>query len=208
MKTESVIHPFRSPKMRSFCFCLSVILLMNSSVQADDADKSKTSTKTEEVKLKDLTLKVPSKWKTAPSSSSMRLATYEIPSADGDSETGELTIFNFGGGGGDVASNLTRWIGQFAGDGRTSKVTKGKAGDNDYYFADITGTYNKSVGPPVLRKTEQKDGYRMLGVILKLDGKGVYFLKLAGPDATIKAAATDFRASFGGDDKTEADFEI
>lgn len=164
--------------------------------------------KTTDVKVKDMTLKVPETWKQKPNSSNMRLATYEIPAADGDAENGELTIFSFGGGGGGVGANLTRWIGQFGTDGRTSKVTKGKAGDNDYYFADIAGVYNKPVGPPILRKTKPTPGYRMLGVILVLEGKGVYYLKLTGPDATIKAEADIFRASFGGDRKSEKDFEI
>ena len=48
----------------------------------------------------------------------------------------------------------------------------------------------------------------MLGVILELEDKGVYYLKLTGPDATIKAQADAFRKSFGGDAKSETDFEI
>jgi len=123
-----------------------------------------------------------------------------------DADHGELTIFSFGGGGGDVTANIDRWIGQFSGEGRTSKGTKGKAGDNDYYMADITGTYQKPDGPPILRKTVAAPNYRMLGVILVLKDQGVYYLKLTGPDATIKAAAKDFRTSFGGNAKTETKF--
>ncbi|MEZ6129311.1 MAG: hypothetical protein R3C59_11560 [Planctomycetaceae bacterium] len=194
--------------MRTICFCLSAALLVPSTALADDDAKSAAPAKVEDVRLKDLILKVPSTWTAAKSTSTMRLATYDIPAAKGDAETAELTIFNFGDGGGDVSSNITRWIGQFGSEGRTSSVLKGKAGDNEYYLADITGSYNKSVGPPFLQKTEKKDGYRMLGVILKLEGKGVYFLKLAGPDATVKAAADDFRASFGGSEKSETAYEL
>jgi hypothetical protein len=174
---------------------------------ADDSGKDEGG-KVSDVKLKDLTLKIPSTWKLKPSTSRMRLATYTIPAAKGDLDSGELTIFSFAGGGGDVGANISRWVGQFSGEGRTVKVTKGKVGDNDYYFANIAGVYKKPVGPPIQRKTESAPGYRMTGVILVLQGKGVYYLKLAGPDATIKAQAETFRKSFGGSSEGETEYEI
>ncbi|MDG1896324.1 MAG: hypothetical protein P8J37_15585 [Fuerstiella sp.] len=186
--------------------CL-LLLLVTGTVTESSADDAKKAEATE-VKLKDLTLKIPATWKSKPSASRMRLATYTIPAAKGDSDSGELTVFNFAGGGGDVGANISRWVDQFSGDGRTSKVTKGKAGNNDYYFANIAGTYRKPVGPPILRKTEAAPGYRMAGVILVLQGKGVYYLKLAGPDATIKAQAEAFRKSFGGNSEGESEYEL
>ncbi|MCP4787616.1 MAG: hypothetical protein GY903_12895 [Fuerstiella sp.] len=195
--------------MNRITICLLLLLTVGTfpASSADDAPQEKEG-RTTEVKLKDLTLKIPSTWELKPSSSRMRLATYAIPAAKGDSESGELTIFNFAGGGGDVGANISRWVEQFGGEGRTSKVTKGKTGDNDYYFANIAGTYEKPVGPPFQRKTESSPGYRMAGVILVLQGKGVYYLKLAGPDATIKAQAEAFRRSFGGKSEGETDYEI
>ena len=77
-----------------------------------------------------------------------------------------------------------------------------------YYLAEIAGTFKKPDGPPFLRKTKPAPGYRMLGAIVELDGKGVYFLKLTGPDATIKAEADAFRRSFGGDRESEKPFEL
>ena len=177
-------------------------------VAEEKATEKKAVVKTTPVKVRDITLQVPETWETAPNTSSMRLATFAIPAAEGDAEKGELTIFSFGQGGGDVGSNLSRWVGQFSGDGRAAKTVKGKAGDSDYYLADISGTYNKPVGPPVLRKTKPAEDYRMLGVILIVKDKGVYFLKMTGPDKTIKAQATAFRKSFGGDEKAEKEYEI
>lgn len=175
-----------------------------STVAADD-DKS---AKTKPLKAKDLTLMIPADWEQAPNSSSMRLATVMVPSAEGDAEKGELTIFSFGGGGGDVASNVQRWIGQFEGDGREAKVVKGKADDNEYVLVDISGTFNKPDGPPILRRTKPTPGSRMLGVILTLKGKGVYYLKLTGPDKTVKAQKDALRKSFGGDKSTEAELDV
>lgn len=194
--------------------CLSVSFLVPS-VFADEVKKTESAAVqeakeigTREVKLKDLTLKLPMTWEEQKSASSMRLGTYSIPAVKGDEEPAELAVFNFGGGGGTVSDNLDRWIKQFSGDGKTVKVTKGKAGENEYFIADIAGTYNKPVGPLVLQKTEPAENYRMLGAIVVLEGKGVYFLKLAGPDATVKAQAKMFRESFMGDVAKETDYEI
>lgn len=64
------------------------------------ADEKAKAVETTEVKLMDLTLKLPKSWKALPNTSTMRLATYEIPKADGDPEAGELSVFSFAGGGG------------------------------------------------------------------------------------------------------------
>lgn len=189
--------------------CLSLFAVASLMVTATAQDAVQEKTKTTEVKLKDLTLQVPDTWKTA-EGSRMRLATYAIPKVEGDDDDGELSIFNFGGGGGGLSDNITRWIGQFDGDGRESKITKGMAGENEYVFVDVSGTFKKPKpgSPPFRQETIAAPGYRMHGVILVLKDKGVYYLKLAGPDKTVKAAAADFRASFGGDSKSEKDFEI
>ena len=137
----------------------------------------------------------------------MRLATYEIPAAEGKTENAELAIYNFGAGGGSVKDNLARWVGQFDDDGREVTLTQGKANGSDYYIADISGTYNKPIGPPIRRKTEAAPGYRMLGVIIILDD-GSYFLKLTGEDETVTAQAAALRASFGADADMEEEYSL
>ena len=176
--------------------------------KSDSTSAIPADSETTEVILKDLKLTLPKSWKTVPSTSNMRLATYEIPAADGDQEAAELTVFNFNGGGGDLSANLTRWIGQFSSEGRMVEMKKGKAGENNYYVTDISGTYQKPKGPPVLRQTTPATGYRMLGVVVEIEGKGVYYLKLAGPDATVKAQAEHLRKSFGGSSEVEKDYQL
>jgi len=46
----------------------------------------------------------------------------------------------------------------------------------------------------------------MLAVILAVEGKGNYFLKLTGENATVSAAAEAFRTSFGGKEADEKAF--
>ena len=188
----------------SFCLCAATAVSV-SFLHADEAPKA---AETVEVKLKDLVLNLPKDWEASDTVNNMRLATYDIPSAKGDKEKGELAISTFGRDGGGVAPNLERWVGQFDADGREVTIKKGKAGENSYYIADISGTYQKSMGPPILRKTQPVKGYRMLGVIVQVKGKDTYFLKLTGPDATIKAQAETLRATFGGKSEGEEDYEI
>ena len=187
--------------LRSCLPLLAAILLISSAhTVADEAPKTTT------VKLKKLTLKVPADWKKGGRRNSMRLATFEIPAAKEDGGVGELAIFNFPGGGGPVDQNISRWIGQFESKGRQSKVTVGKAGDAPYHPVEVSGTYNQSVGPPIRRQTKAVPNSRMLAVILT-QASDVYFLKMTGPDETVKAQANAFRKSFGGDAASEKEQE-
>lgn len=190
--------------------CVAVSL--TSAARADEKAAKETGEKaaaeTVEVKLKDLTLKLPKSWAQSDVVNSMRLATYDIPAVEGDEGKGELAVSTFGGDGGGVGPNIERWVGQFEADGREVAIKQGKVGETVYHVADISGTYLKPVGPPVLRKSEPTKGQRMLGVIVQLKGKGVYFLKLTGPDKTVKAQAEALRASFGAKSEGEEDYEL
>ncbi len=183
---------------------LTAVLLLfctQNFISADDA-----LVETSEVKLKGLTLNVPKGWTQSKKRSSMRLATFEIPAGEGDQDPAEMAIYNFPGGGGPVDSNISRWVGQFDSKGRESRITKGKAGDSDYYMVEVSGTYNQPVGPPIRRQTKAVEGSRMLAVILQLD-QGVYFLKLTGQDKTIKAQRKLLRQSFGGSTEGETEYK-
>jgi len=153
-----------------------------------------------------LTLNVPKSWTKEEPKSRMRLGEFTIPAAEGDEDAGELAIF--GALGGSVKANVDRWIGQFKGEGREVKVTKGKAGDAEYVFVEISGTFNKPDGPPFLMKTKPVDGYKMLGVIHTTKEHGNQFLKLTAPEKTADAAAAGYRHSFGGDAEKEEEYTL
>jgi len=159
--------------------------------------------KTREVKMRFLTLDVPESWKQRESSSDMRLGELEIPPAEGDKESAELIVYYFGAqGAGSRKANIDRWIGQFEVEGRQSKVLGGKARAGEYSLIDVTGTYQKPVGPPVARKTAPMSGARMLAVILTTKDGDVY-LKLTGPAKTVARAAVDLRRAIGADPAAE-----
>jgi hypothetical protein len=170
-------------------------------------EKPNASGKTNDVKIQDITLRVPQTWKQQPPANRLRLAQFDIPAAEGDKEDAELVISSFGGGGGGIDANVQRWVEQFQPEGRKAKIHTGTSPQGAYVIADLTGTYNKPDGPRVLRKTIPTPGSRMLAVILTVEDKANYFLKLTGPEKTVTAAADAMRASFGADAEKEKEYK-
>lgn len=158
----------------------------------------------ETVKVRDLELKVPESWKKTEPASQLRLAQFEIPKAKGDTEESQLAIFSFPGGGGGVAGNLPRWLGEFKSTGREVTLKKGKSEQGEYVIADIKGEH---IGTSFRRRPKPLEDGRLLGAIVTIEGKGIYFLKMVGQNATIEEAAKDFRSAIGADAKKETDYE-
>jgi gluconolactonase len=167
-----------------------------------------TQAEAKEVKIEDITLQAPANWKQEPPANKLRLGQFQIPAAEGDKEPAGLVISFFGGDGGGVAENLKRWNGEFTGDDKQVKVTQGTSSQGRYIFNELSGTFLKPIGPPIAGRKEPTPGYRSLNVILEVKDKGNYFLKLTGPDKTVKAAADGFRASFGADASKETPYEM
>lgn len=157
--------------------------------------------------IKPLELKIPMTWKELKTGGSLRAATVEIPAAKGDKEKGELTVFIFRPQ--SIGQNLDRWVGQFKPMGRKSKIVKGKRNSKesaDYYLAELSGTFKKSIGPPIMGKTKDMPNYRMLGILIP-SKNAMYVLKLTGPDKTVAAQAKAIRTAIGADMKTEKKYE-
>jgi len=163
--------------------------------------------KTKKVMAKDITLNVPTTWKQSPASNNLRTAQFAIPKVEGDRDDAELVVYFFGGAGGGVNANLERWSGQFQPGGKKQKIYKGEAKQGEYYLLDITGVYNKPIGPPINRQTNPTPGYQMLAVVLMVKDKGNYFLKLTGPQKTVAAASKALRVAIDADLKKEAELK-
>ena len=137
----------------------------------------------------------PKRW-TADADRPMRLATYKVPAAAGDSEAGECGVFFFGAGqGGDLQANLTRWTGQFQTPGgqpiASPKTQKQTIAGFAVTTVDISGTYMQSSGPMMAAKSS-KAGYRMLAAVVEGKQANVFF-KLTGPAKTVAAAEAEFQ---------------
>ncbi|MBI5472789.1 MAG: hypothetical protein HY961_10640 [Ignavibacteriae bacterium] len=136
---------------------------------------------------------VPTGWKEGPPKQ-MRVATYVIPAAAGDEEGGELGVFYFGSGqGGDVQTNIDRWVGQFenARPNQTAKTVNGMKVE----LITIAGTYLSPSGP-MMQSSGKKENYKLLGAIVAAP-EGSVFFKLTGPEKTVNAARKDFDGLVG-----------
>ena len=163
--------------------------------------------KTKKVAAKDIILNVPTSWKQSPASNNLRTAQFAIPKVEGDKDDAELVVYFFGGAGGGVNANLERWSGQFQPGGKKQKIYKGQSKQGEYYLLDITGVYNKPIGPPINRQTNPTPGYQMLADVLMIKDKGNYFLKLTGPQKTVAAAGQALRVAIDADIKKEAELK-
>jgi len=187
-------------------FSLLPIVDWKNSVVAQE--KQDATAETKEVTIKAIKLKVPNNWKQEEPSNNLRLSQFKLPPVEGDKPSTELVISSFGGDGGGVDQNFKRWVDQFTAEGRKVKLTSGECEQGKYYVNDVTGTYLQSSGGPFAGgKKTPMPGYRSLSVVLAVPEKGVYFLRLTGPEKTVTSAAESFRKSFGGDASKEAEYE-
>jgi hypothetical protein len=126
----------------------------------------------------------------------MRAAEYLVPHAANDTDDAECIVITFGPGqGGGVDDNIDRWVGQFAspsaGPTRTTRTVEGMSVTR----VEVAGTYTPMRMPGAPAPTA-KGASRLLGAIVQAPS-GLWFFKLTGPDATVKAAAADFDAMVG-----------
>jgi len=140
-----------------------------------------------------LTWELPDDWTAVEPSTQMRLAEYRIPGAD-DANSASLGVFHFGQrGGGDVQSNIERWVGQFSapnGGSADADVTRESTagGTLTVHRVDVSGTYEPGVG---MGGGQARENQRMLAAIVE-SPSGRFFFKLVGPKQTVGAATAEF----------------
>ena len=118
-----------------------------------------------------------------------------VAAAEGDADPAEFALFAFPGGAGTVQANLDRWQKQFSDkEGNPPEIiketSKGKDG-LEVTFAETHGHFVTAAMPGV--KKMDKENWRLLGAIVQSDDTS-YFIKMVGPDKTMKAAKKDFEA--------------
>ena len=131
----------------------------------------------------------PDGWRQSEGGSSMRVAEFTLPRADGDAEDAQLIVYYFGGQGGSVQANLDRWIGQMTQpDGRASKEiaktsTLVSAGGLKVTVIDVPGTYVAEVTPGSTER-HNKPGFHLRAAVIE-STEGPYFVKITGPAKTV-----------------------
>jgi hypothetical protein len=125
--------------------------------------------------------KAPARWQLVPNPSTMRLATYRIPRAGGDSADAELSVTRVGGS---AEENVERWIGQFDEAGqKTAKRTTRQVGLAQVAMVEVAGTYSGAMG----KDGSSQPGWALLGAIVPSPGLP-YFFKVTGPKKSVLAA--------------------
>lgn len=184
-----------------------VVTLSSTGFSVDGVDASESKV----VSAGAIKLKVPEPWRQQGTTSKFRLAQFEIPGAKPEDENAELVVYYFGGPTGGIKANIDRWVSQFHEKDREVTLTRCEGDQGEYVLADISGTWKKPDGPPFARKTIDKPGSRVIGVILTVnanDQKDYYFLKLSGPDSLVKSQAGVLRSAIGADPKTEKPYKV
>ncbi len=120
---------------------------------------------------------------------------------EGEGGEAVLTVFHFPGMGGDLASNLERWKGQFQsseGGAVDAEPQTRTVSGLEVHTLDVEGTFAAGMMGP---STPQPD-HRLLGAIVR-GPNGPVFFKLVGPSATVAQAAEAFEALVASLEPTE-----
>jgi hypothetical protein len=128
---------------------------------------------------------VPAAWRTMPNASSMRIATYAVPHASGDSVDADVSVTRAGG---DVAANIQRWVSQFEGAGEPKRKSQTVHG-LEVTVVELEGTYASAMSGD----SKARPGWALLGAIVRSQGQP-YFFKMTGPANTVHAARASFAA--------------
>jgi hypothetical protein len=177
----------RMSDKRLFLFRISgvmavVVFLMG----ADDTPK-------QTIDAKGITFDAPKSWESSTPSGQMRRAQLKVEPIEGDDYAAELIVFAIPGGGGTVDANLTRWQKLFKDeDGNPPKIESKKiqAKNVEVTRAETSGHYYPASFPGAPKQPD-RPGARLLGVIITGEKYG-YFIRMVGPDKTMKKLTKDF----------------
>ena len=138
----------------------------------------------------------PPGWKSE-GSTTMRIATYVLPT--GPNDKAECAVYFFGAGkGGTVDANMDRWKGQLvdaAGKSSKADIQKRTVHGLTVTTIDSTGSYTGMGGPMNASPTVHAN-YRLLGAIVE-GPDGNIFVKFTGPARLVAANLKNFEQMIG-----------
>lgn len=179
---------------RSVIVLMTVLLLIAGCGNPTPSSNVPLTKETDETAVAGILWSYPTRWEKAPPRM-MRAATYNLPAAEGSTETGECAVFFFGAGqGGDVDLNIQRWEAQFE-NGVTTEKKDRKVGDIAVTTVAIQGSY-LAPGGPMMQSQGVRENYKLLGAVIQAPG-GMVFFKLTAPKAVADASLTEFDAMVG-----------
>lgn len=162
--------------------------------QADDATAKKEAKDKQDLEIEiaggKFTLTAPDTWERKEPKFAIIEHEFEVPASEGDELAGRVVVMSANGS---IEENISRWFNQFVQpDGKktedvaeTEKIT---VAGQDVYLIDVKGTY---VEPP-FAGGGRREGYRMLGAVVKTKKMGNHYIKFYGPEHTV----TDHEEAF------------
>jgi hypothetical protein len=146
--------------------------------------------------LAGVTISFPDAWESVTPTSSMRQGQWRIAPLKSGQDAGEMTAFYFGAGqGGDVQSNIDRWLRSLTqpdGSPIEGKTTTRKV--NGLAITQVEGFGTFASGMPGQPATP-KASYGLLGAIIE-GPQGRVFFKLTGPAPLIESQRQAFTKAF------------
>ncbi len=151
------------------------------------------------VTLAGITFTPPGDW-TDTGPSGMRKASYYFGPAEGDTDSGTVTVFYFGPtGGGSIDANIDRWVSQMVqADGSDPKASAERynmeTAGMPVHVVTADGAYTGSMGGGGMGgATDASEGYHLIGAVVE-GPEGNVFFKLTGPKRTAEAMGDEFLA--------------
>lgn len=144
----------------------------------------------------------PAAWAPREPASQMRVAEYEV--GGGTGAPASLAVYHFEGAGGTVEQNFARWAAQFTtpegGPVEPRMLAAPDRGGLRIHELSVEGTYVAEVRPGA-EERHHEPGWALRAAVVETPA-GPYYVKLVGPEATVRAAEPDWNrylASFAFD---------
>jgi hypothetical protein len=133
----------------------------------------------------------PPRWHRRLPSTPMRSMEYGVPRTGSDAEDAECFVVTFGQGqGGSIEDNIQRWVKQLEPASSAVERTKRTVNGMSVTRVEVAGTFTPMAMPTMPAAGAPKQGWRLVGDIVEAPS-GLWFFKMTGPDATVKAAAKE-----------------
>jgi hypothetical protein len=190
------------PSARHLALALAAALLAACSKAPAEPERAPADTSEPTPAIAPLGWDAPGSWTKLPSPpSGPKKAVYRIEKVGNDKEEAEMNVFFLGTGSkGDPGAVFKEWFKQFDGDvGATAKREQLEIKGFQIETVEVSGTYKISLAPPKRGSKRSpvemvKNGWRMHGAVVKTKDRGNWFFKITGPDETVQAARSAFRA--------------
>jgi hypothetical protein len=178
---------------------LALLALAACSKAPPEPDAAPASSAAQAPAVPPLTWDAPGSWARLPTPpSGANKASYRLDKVGNDKEEATLEVF-YPGLKSDPPAAFKEWLSQFDGDAaQLAKRDAFAVRDFAVETVEMSGTYKVALTPPARgRKAAPvqmvKNGFRLLGAVIKTKDRGNWFFKMVGPDETVQAARSSFR---------------